>query len=488
LSRILFPAILIASLAAHAQSPETGQLDGNATLFTVMAAINAAGYSADASSPNNHPLRDQIRAEIAKQNVPSLAAIKSVFERHRKTTDVEELAQYVSFALSLGPPPAFKPKYRDVDLPPDAAALKDLAPLLGAFYKEAQIADLWKHSQPAIEEYLTRYHTGVVDALLQVNTYLRQQTSGFRGRRFQIYIELLAAPNEIQTRSYGDDYIIVVTPSPEPRIFDVRHAYLHYLLDPLATHYQEIVNRKKPIFDHAQRAQALDSSFKSDFLLLETESLIKAIEAKLDRRPAGVQEALLQGYILAPFFAEHLAVYEKQEQAMQLYYPELIGALDLKTEDRRLAQVAFDKEAPARTVKVAPAPGPPPATGAAKTLEDAEQAYTARDLAKAKKLYLDVLQQTDNQTTHSAAYYGLARIAALEKDPETASKLFQKTLELQPEPPVKAWTLVYLGRLAMAANDRDEAGRYFASALQVEGASAAARQAASQGAAQISKP
>jgi tetratricopeptide (TPR) repeat protein len=205
------------------------------------------------------------------------------------------------------------------------------------------------------------------------------------------------------------------------------------------------------------------------------------VEAKLDRKPERVQEALRQGYILAPFFAGQLPVYEKQEQSMLLYYPSLVGAIDLPTEDARLSKVEFEKSAPVHTVKAAPPPPPPPPAGAAKTLEDAEQAYTARDLEKAKKLYLDVLQQTDSPVMHAAAYYGAARIAALQKDPELAERLFKKTLELQPEPQVKAWALVYLGRLSMAAGDREQAAQYFQSALKVEGASDAARQAASQG-------
>ncbi|PWU10651.1 MAG: hypothetical protein C5B51_03975 [Terriglobia bacterium] len=480
MNRFLLSAIL-AALTAYAQNAETGQLDASPTLFTVMAAINAAGYSADLASPNNHPLRDAVRAELAKQNVESLAGLKSFFERHRKQTDSEELGQYISFALTAGPPPNFTIKIRDVDLPPDVAGMKELSGLLAAFYKEANIADLWKRSQPAIDQYLGLYHGPVAEAVLQVNSYLRQQTSGFKGRHFQIFVELLAAPNQVQTRSYGDNYTIVATPSPEPRIFDVRHAYLHYLLDPLATRYHEVVERKKPISDHAQRAPALDSSFKDDFLLLATESLIKAVEAKLDHRPQAVQEALRQGHILAPYFAEQLPVYEKQEQAMLFYYPTLVGALDLKTEDARLSKVEFDKSVPVRAVRVAPPPAPAALTGAAKTLSDAEELYTARDLDKAKKLYLDVLQQTDNQTTHGDAYYGLARIAALQKDPEMAERLFQKTLELQPEPQVRAWALVYLGRLSLAAGNREQAGNFFQNALKVEGASQAAQQAASQG-------
>jgi tetratricopeptide (TPR) repeat protein len=489
LSRILLPALFAVAVTACAQNSETGQLDASPTLFTVMAALNAVGYSADLASPNNHPLRDAIRAEIAKQNLSSLGPLKEFFDRHRMHTDAQEFGQYVSFALTAAPPPNFAIKMRDVDAPPDALTLKDLSPLLAAFYKEANIADLWKRAQPAIEQYLARYQEPISEAVLQVNTYLRQQTSGFKGRRFQVFLELQAAPNQIQTRSYGNSYTIVVTPSPELRVFDIRHAYLHYLLDPMATRYREILDRKKPLGAEAKRAPALDDSFKEDFLLLATESLIKAVEAKLDHNPAGVQEALHQGHILTPFFADQLPEYEKQEQAMLFYYPELVGAIDLKTENMRLAQVQFDKQALVRTVKVAPAPqpAPPPLTGVAKTLEDAEELYTARNLDQAKAQYLEVLKQTEDPRVHSVAYYGLARIAALQKDPEMAVRLFQKTLDLGPDPTVKAWALVYLGRLSGAAGERDQAMQYFQSALKVEGASTEAQKAASQGVEMSSK-
>jgi tetratricopeptide (TPR) repeat protein len=87
---------------------------------------------------------------------------------------------------------------------------------------------------------------------------------------------------------------------------------------------------------------------------------------------------------------------------------------------------------------------------------------------------------------HAAVYYGLARIAVLQKDPETAEKLFEKTLQSQPEPQVQAWALVYLGRLSMAAGDREQAAKHFNDALKVEGASLPARQAAELGVKQFS--
>jgi tetratricopeptide (TPR) repeat protein len=487
LYRLAFAAILAIATSGRAASPDLGQLDASPTLFTVMAAINAAGYDADLASGNNHPLRNAIRAEFAKRNIPSLAAIKEFVNKHRRRNEVE-LSPYISFALTAGGPPDFAIKMRDVEIPPDVSSMTEFSSLLAAFYKEANIEDLWKRSQHSIDQYVERYHGPVSEAVLQVNALLRQQTSGVRGSHFQILIELLAAPNQIQTRSYGTEYTVVITPSPEPRIFDVRHAYLHYSLEPLATRYQEILNRKKGVADHALRAQGLDDPFKEDFLLLTTESLIKAVEARLDHKPDWVQQALEEGYVLAPYFAEQLPVYEKQEQSMTLYYPQLAGAIDLVKEEARLSKVEFTKVPGARPPVKPGAPPPPPAlTRAAKTLDEAEKLYKDNDLDKAKRRFLEVLQQTDEKPMHAAAYYGMARIAAKKKDPETAERMFEKTLELEPEPWVKAWTLVYLGRLSMAAGDGPQAGKYFQLALAVEGASDEARKAAQQGAQQISK-
>jgi tetratricopeptide (TPR) repeat protein len=487
LSRLLCALFLIASLPAAATAAEAGSIDANQSLFTVMAAINAVGYKADISSPNNHPLREAIQKELAKRQIPSLPALKDFFDRHRKRTDSQELSQYVSFALSCTGPPSFGFTLRDVDIPPDVSGMRELSGLLAAFYKEADIADLWQRSQPAINQYIARYQEPVINSVLQVNLYLRQMTSGFKGRTFRIVIELQAAPNQIQTRSYSDDYVIVVTPSPEPRTFDIRHGYLHYLLDPLSTRNQEILTRKKSLVDHAMRAQTLSDSYKDDYLLLVTESLIKAVESRIDHKPAVIQDALMEGYILAPYFAEALPVYEKQESSMMLYYKEMVQAIDVVKEDRRLTSVEFAKVEKARpAVPVAPV-APPAPTGAAKTLLDAEAAYSARDLQKAKTLFLKILEQTDSKPLHASAYYGLGRAALLEKDLDAAERLFQKSLDSEPEPFDKAWDHVYLGRLSIAAGDKEAADKHLKAALQVEGATEKARQEAQQLLQQINK-
>jgi tetratricopeptide (TPR) repeat protein len=481
-------AFLALACGAQAASPDLGQLDASPTLFTVMAALNAVGLDTGLDAPSNHPLRNEIRAKLASRNIPSLVAIKEFYTRHKRDDPQQDLSQYFSFALSSAGPPEFAFKGRDVDIPPELGSFKDFPPLLAKFYQEADIPGLWKGAQGDIDRYIQRYHHLVLDAVLQVNAYLRQQTSGYKGRRFQIFVELLAPPNQVQARTYGNEDFIVVTPSREPYIQEIRHAYLGYLLDPLATHYSEMIERKKALADHLARVKALPDAYKHDFLEVTTQSLIKAVEARLDHKPQMVQQALLQGYILAPYFAEALPRYEAQEAAMVVYYPLMVAAMDLMHEDARLSQVQFNKEPSDRPAAKNDAPAP---AGVEKTLEDAENLYVKRaegdNQAQAKKLFERALTETAEKPRQAAAYYGLGRIALLEKHPEIAEQMFTKTLELEPEPFVRAWTLVYLGKLELAAGETEQAVKYFQSALKVEGASDKAREEAVKGVQQGSK-
>lgn len=477
--RYILPSLLIPAVAAFGQAPELNQLDASPALFTVMAAINAAGYDVDLDSPLSHPLRKAVREELAKRKIPSLTEIKEFYAKH------PQVNQYFSFAITCDGPPNFSIKKRDVEIPPDVSGMKSFSALMAAFYKEADVEDLWRRSQPAINQYIERYHKPVADAVFESNVYLRQQMSGYNPRPFRVLIELLAAPNQIQMRSYSNEITVVVTPSAEVRAFDIRHAYLVYLLDPLATKYQDILERKKGLGDHALRARTLSDSYKEDFLELTTQSLVKAVEARLDHKPETIAQALHQGYILAPYFAEALPKYEKQELAMSAYYKDMILGIDVRKEDARLSEVTFDSGT--ATPPKPAAPEPAPLIGVAKTLDDADHAYDARDLETAKRLYLEALQQTDQKPLHAKAYFGLAHIAAMQKDPETAEKLFQKTLELEPDPQTRTYSLVYLGRLELAAGEREHALELLRQALKVGGATPKAREEAQKTLDQISK-
>jgi tetratricopeptide (TPR) repeat protein len=246
---------------------------------------------------------------------------------------------------------------------------------------------------------------------------------------------------------------------------------------------------KRSLLDIAVSAPALPDTYKNDFVLLATESLIKAVEARLDRTPQTVTAALEQGFVLTPFFFEQLHTYENQPQAMRLYFPDMIAAINLQKETQRLQNVGF---AAASSGKIAKAPprlsSNVPSSPAGKLVSQAEDLYDNKDYDKAKPLFLRSLELDAGGGDHARAYYGLARIAALQKDPELSERLFKKTLESSPDPQVKAWSLVYLGKLSDIAGDRGQARKNFEEALSVPGISRRAREEAEKGLKQISKP
>jgi tetratricopeptide (TPR) repeat protein len=470
-------------LASDAQN----QLDGNEALFTVMAAINAAGYDEQIDAASTHVLRHALRTQLASRNLNSVFELKRFYRDHKLKDPAAELSRYISYALLINGPPDFE--YRDPDMvrPPDATSIEGLSPLLAAFYKEANLEEAWRRAQPLYDRVIEQYHEPVARTILQVNAYARSTTSGYLGRRFQIYIDLLGAPNQVQSRSFADEYFVVVTPSAEPQIDGIRHAYLHYLVDPLGLKFSEDISKKHALGDYAQGAGALDDHFKSNFVELATESLIKAMESRMDRQPAAAEQAMKEGFVLAPALAEQLAVYEKQEVALRLYFPNLFAGLDFKREEQRMAGVEFASARASRTVRAAQPVKPPDLTGAAKTLADAEHFYDARDLERAKQIYSRVLEETTEQPLHAKAYYGLARVAVLQRDPETGDRLFRKVLELGPDTETKAWSWLYLARLADSQGNRDQAVENYKAALAVPDAPEAVRQAALRGIAEVFK-
>src|SRR5205085_935153 len=95
----------------------------------------------------------------------------------------------------------------------------------------------------------------------------------------------MGAPSEVNARNYGTEYFVVVSPGANSglKMDQIRHAYLHYLVDPIVGRFSANLSTLDPLLD-AVKLAPMDESFKSDASLLVTECVIRSIEARAQER------------------------------------------------------------------------------------------------------------------------------------------------------------------------------------------------------------
>lgn len=497
LQGLLVLALTAFSADAQFEAPPTAppvqdavRFEVSETLFTAMAAINAAGYDEEIDSTANHPARRWVREQLKRRNPAVLADIKRFYEEHRQRNWQEELSQYLSFALLNRGAPDFEPLFIWNEMPPDTQELRGFEAFMKLFYEEADVPSLWREVEPQYEPLLAKYQPQVADTILKANAYLRNPTSGSSRRSFQIVLDLLGAPNRVETRAYDDLVFVVVTPTSEFPRQRLLTAYLHYLVDPVVYRFRDQLEPKRAIGDFALGAPTLGRAYKEDFTLLAAASLVRAIAARIDPMPAAQREAMVrdatqQGFVLTPFFYEELLKFEKQPANLRFYFEEMVKNLDPFKENERLKNVTFLENEKQRVIREAQTIE---LSDAQKRLEEAEGLlYDKKDYAAARAIYLELSQNSQDRTMQSRAFFGLARIAVLQRETEAALELFQRALEYNPDPSTKAWSLIYLGRLAEVEGDAPKSAAYFEAALQVNGLTRAARAAAEKGLEQARK-
>jgi tetratricopeptide (TPR) repeat protein len=460
----------VAPLGGRAQSGQSGViLEANETVFSVLAALNAAGYDAGLGSSAGSEARLQLRATLAQRELPVLAELRRFYEEHRVAGDSgTDLGQYVSLALLTGAAPDFALAVPENNLPPDAKALVGLLPLLRTFTKQANLLGLWTELQPYVRREIERYSDPVRRQISRADAYFRFPSGAYLGRTYSIYLDLLAAPEQVHARIYGLNYYLVVTPAREPKLYEIRHQYLHFLLDPLAVKYASEIQKVSVLLPIARTAPRLGRDFKADFSLLVTECLIRAAELRMDKLPkdeAGEAVAKLaaSGLVLAPYFYTALAEFEQQEVAMNLYYREMIQKIDVEAEKKRLARVQFlPPETPA------PEAAKPAVSEEERLLDQGDNLFYQGKYLEAKAAYQAVLEKLN--AASERALYGMAVVAANTRKPNLAEAYFKKTLEVGRDMRLATWCRIYLGRLYDLNGRREDAlAQYRAASLTASG-------------------
>lgn len=490
------PATLLPVVSAEAAA-QPAQTDGDVSgpveavaspqLFATMCALYAAGMDLGSPSVNANPLFTEIRARLLQVHGPATEALRNYYRAHALGTPSATLSRYITFAIVAGSPPSFAPMVARADLPPDALQLDGFSQILANFYKEAQIEALWRLVQPEYERDALALREPLGRIVLTGTGYVRELIRPNTGT-FAAYPEPLIG-GQTQFRNAGNQYAIIIDPSVDS--FDaMRHAFLHFLLDPLPVRYYDQIRVDEPLFRIGATAPRLPLEFRDDYSDYFTECLVRAVELKLRRLPADklaqeLNQADSDGFVLIRPIMTALAKFEASEPPLAQYFPELIKSIDVNAERKRLQTVAFAPASNDEGIETAhdahtAAANTAPDLNAA--LSQGERAIAAQDPAAAAAAFQRVLAM---QPGNSRALYGLAVATLLQRDAVHARELFEQVVTGAAAPgadPVAlAWSHIYLGRMHDLDGDRDQALTDYRAALAVTGAPADARSAAQRG-------
>jgi hypothetical protein len=322
--------------------------------------------------------------------------------------------------------------------------------------------------------------------MFSTELYLRMPSNSYMGRSFTIYVEPLGASSETNARNYALEYYVVITPGTNTalKMDQIRHAYLHYLVDPMVGRFAQNLASLSPLMD-ALRLAPMDEAFKDDPSLLTTECVIRAIEARtmLDGKASQIEQqqavnaSLAQGFALTQYFYEKLIPYEKDSVGFRNALPSMISGINPRKEAKDISQIEFAAASDPEILHLTR-----PTEG--KLLQTAEERLSAGDAPTAEKLAKEALAEKTEDP--GRALFILAQIS-LNKNIDGARDYFEKALQATSEPKVVAWSHIYLGRICDLEDDqqngalRQQAMTHYKAAEGASGSLPAAKAAAEEG-------
>ena len=485
-------------------------------VFLMAAALNACGYDEglDESAPVRKRVREEMNEALAKSEDARAKRDKVCLyiAQHRMTGGARDIAQYISLALYLTPPPQMETSADLTEMPPDSTQVVEIVPLLRDFVAAIDLHGIWLAVRPTYDREIDRMHDSLTNMIVGTNLYLKLPATTYEGRRFLVVIEPMLSPRTVNARIYGTDYVVVVSPvNGQIPMNDVRHTYLHYVIEPLLYARANAVDRTQPILKEVRDAP-LEFRYRSDTVPLTIECLIKAIEARTmetgvpkytipanaDRsdlpryeherqiyqekvdviRLAAVHHDMTQGFVLTQYFYEQLIQFEKDPASLKDTIGEMVYTMDIAQQVRRAREIEFDKEADGDVLERSK---PRKLTG----LDLAEAKLATGDAITASAMARQVLGARDDSlegvANSARADFILARVAMMTRDTEGAMDGFQKTLASSKEPRLLAWSHIYLGRMLDLDCKRDEAVAEYKEALDARDGQQDTRLAAERG-------
>jgi hypothetical protein len=295
-----------------------------------------------------------------------------------------------------------------------------------------------------------------------------------------IECEPAAPPNSVNMRVLFNDYFVLLGPSStagpnaSPNMDAVRHSYLHFYLDDIVNRNLARIQNKDKLLALVANEPGTDPVYTREFGLLAVESLIRAVELRMDRVTAIRAKDVVSGYyrsglLLTPYFYDALQAYQAGTSSLRDSYVNMASGVDLAAERNRFQTTFQSIPVPQRSqpseVENLPVPAIP-VDPVHDLIVEAQTAYNSMDNDGARALFEKVLREHD--PNNGAALYGLGLLSSRAADVEQSQSYFERTVRSNSaDPSMKVWSYIYLGHIADLQCQRDRATEYYRQAVQV---------------------
>jgi hypothetical protein len=485
-------------------------LQTSEAVFDIAVALNTCGYDAglEQSPPIRLKIRDQVNAAVAASaDAQSTRDQLCAYIRQHELSDYSHnLSQYISLSLYVTPPPDLTNSVPLTEMPPDSTQVVEILPLLRKFARQIDLHYIWIAARPQYDAIVNSLHDPLTKMVVGTNVYLKMPANTDTDSHFAVVLEPLLDPGQTNARVYGADYVVVTSPNRDDkvRMDEIRHTYLHFVLEPLLYSRASSMDRLLP-FLKAVREAPLEYTFRSDIVSLVTECMIRAVEARtMDTgvapfkapavvthtdfatveherrateqkaeavRQASVKRSMEEGYVLTAYFYGKLIGFEKEPQSFKETIGEIVYGMDVPSELGHVKHITFSQQNEGDVVHHG--------TRQLHGLDLAEMKLMQGDVNAASTL---AHQELDRHTGDAArADFLLARCAIMQRNVEDARHYFEETVRLGKDPRLLAWSHIYLGRMDDLENSRDEAVAQYQQALVTRDGQLDTKEAAERG-------
>ena len=465
---------------------ENIHLETSLQLFTVLAALNVAGFDYDAPGQELSELRKRIRQDLAGLDEDLRQRLRAFYENHRQGEDEgKQPAPYVSLALLLSSPPDFSLKVDQSDLPVDVARIADFADLVKEFYQRSGLEALWPVYQLHYEAQLKTYRSMIRSVSQETLKYFRISERVALDRHIVLIPDLLNVRDVVNARNWVDSYYVVIGPAatPEDNYIHLQHEYLHFLIDPLIMKFNASVRRKQGLLAVVREQPKVKPEYLNRFLLVTTESLIESILLRLhptEDVECSVASRFREGLIFVPYFLEELEQYEKNDLIPFPAY--LANLLQGVPESVKGDAVRAAQEYARCSAELPSAESPDQAAPAGDSTKDlldlVTQLMKEGDFESARAKTQEILSREPDNVF--ATFY-LAQIATRQGQHAVAFEYDQRSLESPNSPQwIRGWSQLRIGNFLAYSGRFAAARERFEKILLMDGDLQGARQKAEQ--------